>query len=103
MNIPSYVDVPMVDMQTGMVSAQWKPILQQLLTTLIDNASDQGLVVPSQDATNVALIQNNVVSNPTGNQFTCQFGTLLYNTTTNQLLVALSNAGVPTFHVVVVI
>ncbi len=103
MIIPSYVDIPVIDPKTGMFTSQWKAIMQQLLTSLITNASDQGIVMPSQDATEITLIETSQRSTPTGNQFNCQFGTIVYDVTNNVLKVALNNAGAPQFHNIVTI
>lgn len=99
MNIPNYLEIKVID-EKGYFTPQWKIVMQQLLTELQNNASNEGLVAPSQDASNITTIQNNQVNNPApppSTLYTCQFGTLLYDSTNNLLKVALSNAGVPDF------
>lgn len=108
MNIPTYVDIPVVDPKTGMFTAQWKVIMQTLFASLVTGASEQGLVAPTQVAADVTIIQNNQIPNPAPppapvSIYTCQYGTLLYNSTANSLMVALNNAGVPQFYTVVTI
>ena len=47
MIIPNYVDIPIVDPKTGLVSDEWKVILQQLLSQLQKNVGTEGFVIPS--------------------------------------------------------
>lgn len=112
MNIPNFVDMKVIG-DDGYFTPEWKMIMQQLLTTLVDNASDEGLVAPTQpnDVTNpnVTTIQDNKIQSsvspsPPNFMYTCKFGTLLYNSTANTLMVALdSGGGVPKFYTVVTI
>lgn len=104
MNIPNFVDIQFVD-KNGYLTPEWKIIIQQLLKTLVDNASEEGLVAPTQDNANVALIEGHQVPASTGigTVYTCRYGTLLYNSDLNVLMVALNNAGVPKFYTVVTI
>jgi len=59
----------------------------------------EGLVAPTQSSSNIAVIQNNKTTSPTGTQTnTCQFGTLIYDNVLNELRVALSDgSGLPVF------
>lgn len=71
-----------------------------LVTSLQKNFGNEGLVAPSQPAANITIIQNNQIPDPvTGlpNQFSCQPGTIIYNSTNDTLMVAILVAGVPTF------
>ena len=71
-----------------------------LITSLQQNFGDEGLVAPVQSATNIATIAANRIPDPvTGlpNQYTCQPGTIIYNSTNDTLMVAILVAGVPTF------
>jgi len=72
-------------------------------TVLIKNLGDEGVVVPSEDATNIGIIQNNKTISPTGIETnTCEFGTLIYDSTNNKLKVALNDgSGSPTFKEIV--
>lgn len=92
MNIPNFDNIQFVD-KNGFLTDQWKQILTQLFTSLQQNAGNEGLVMPSQTASNIALIQNNLVNGLP----TCQFGTMIYDTTNNQPKIAVSNAGLPLF------
>jgi hypothetical protein len=109
MMIPNFIDVQVVDPKTGKFTAQWGVIFQQLFTQLQSNASDQGLVVPSQSNgappnNQVQIIQNSINNRTVPPTFNCQFGTLLYDSTNNLLLVALNNGlGAPQFFTVVTI
>lgn len=75
-----------------------------LITNLQKLFGNEGCVVPTQNATNITIIQNNTVTNPgTGvsDTYTCQFGTILYNSTANSIMIAVDNgAGVPVFKTV---
>lgn len=70
-----------------------------LITNLQRLMGNEGLVAPLQDSTHITTIQNNTTKNPaTGaNVPTCAPGTLIYNTTTDKLMVAILVAGVPVF------
>lgn len=70
-----------------------------LTTVLIKNIGQEGIIVPSQSATNITTIQNNMTTNILlSNSYTCQFGTLLYDNTNNFLKVALNNgSNIPIF------
>ncbi len=76
---------------------------QRLVSSLQNNFGPEGVVVPTQDSTNIAIIQNNRVPNPSGGASipTCQFGTMLYNVTTNSIMIAIDDgAGNPIFKTV---
>jgi hypothetical protein len=74
-----------------------------LHTLLINNLGDEGLVMPTQSASNITLIQDALITSPTGIQTpSCEFGTLIYDATTNQPLVALDDgSGNPLFKTIV--
>ena len=74
-----------------------------LITSLQKNFGNEGVVVSAQSATDILKIQNNTVYNPaTGNnEFTCQFGTILYNSTANSIMIAIDDGtGAPLFKTV---
>lgn len=76
---------------------------QRLVSSLQDNFGPEGLVAPTQDATNIAIIQNHTIPNPSGGAPipTCQFGTILYNVTANSIMIAVDDgAGNPIFKTV---
>ncbi len=108
----------MVD-NAGVPTSSEMVIRQTLIRSLQKNFGNEGLVPPSQPNTPAPLplpaptppdnpilkIQNNRVINQTTGQleYTCQGGTLIYDSTNNQLLVCiLDGSGVPTFKVVTV-
>lgn len=70
MNIPNFLNEKIVDKE-GYLTAPWQNMLIQLITELQKNAGNEGLVMPSQTAANIALLTNS--SN----------GTLVYDSTNN--------------------
>lgn len=66
---------------------------------LVTNVGDEGLVVPSQASTDIVNIQNAKNKSDTGiESYKCQFGTFIYDLTTNKMKVALNaGAGIPIF------
>lgn len=103
MIIPNYIDMQVIDPKTGYFTPQWKAIMQQLMQELQLNASQNGLVAPTQDSATITTIETatQVSPAPPGFTFITSFGTLLYNSTGNILMVALNNAGAPQFHQIV--
>jgi len=75
---------------------------QVLITSLQDNFGDEGVVIPSQPTTAIATIQANQ-NQSAPPQYTCQAGTFIYDSTTDEVKVAILVAGVPTFKVVQVV
>lgn len=45
MMIPNYIDIPIVDQKTGLISQEWKVILQTLLTQLTKGAGQEGFQI----------------------------------------------------------
>ncbi len=76
MNIPNFQDIPVIVKRGDdyYFSDEWRRIMEQLLQTLRKNASQEGLVPPSQPTTNITIIQ------PTATN-----GTIIYDQTTDQL------------------
>lgn len=100
MNIPNFEDIPFIIKQGDQfhLSNEWRNILQQLFQELQKNASNEGLVAPTQDQTNLIKIQNNLNQNGTNS---CQFGTILYDSTNNSIRIAIDNgSGAPIFKTV---
>jgi len=76
---------------------------QALLTLLQNLFGEEGLVMPSQTSANITEIQNNQTSTEGASDnpyYTCAPGTIIYDTTTNEVKIAVLVAGVPTFKVV---
>lgn len=105
MNIPDYLDSPVLEKRGDDYywSDNWSNIMQQLIQTLRDNASDEGLVAPTQDATNIATIQNNTVIVGNNTIYTCGFGRILYDLTNDLPKISVKVAGVPLFKTIVTI
>lgn len=100
--IPNIPSGKVVD-ENGFASDDEQTFRRVLITSLQNNFGPEGCVVPSQTTAKILTIQNNTYVEPaTGNTiYTCQGGTLIYDTDTNQLKVAKLVAGVPTFVVIV--
>jgi hypothetical protein len=78
MKIPNFEDMQVVT-KDGFLTSEWRQILMQLFTELQKNASDEGLIAPSQPTANI-------------NQFTGidKNGAIFYDSDTNQLKVNLN-------------
>lgn len=74
MNVPNYQNTQAVD-KNGYFSSPWQMILNQLLTQMQNALSDEGFVVPSQSASEIAKLTNS------------PNGTLIYDSTNNLLKV----------------
>lgn len=102
MNIPSFQDIPVIVKRGDDYywSDEWRNIMQQLIQALQLDASDEGLVAPTQTSAaspnnKIQLIQNNQLSN---GSYTCKFGTMLYDSTNNSGRFCVNNgAGIPLF------
>jgi len=106
--VPNLPLGPMVD-DKGIPVAAEITFRQALITSLQQNFGNEGLVVPSQQNTTapnnaVLTIQNNTIIENESDVpvYTCQPGTLLYDSTNNNLLVAILVGGVRVFKTVTV-
>ena len=105
--IPNLPIGPIVDSQ-GNPTAPEIVFRQILITSLQQNFGAEGLVPPSQKNAaapnnSIDIIQNNKRYDVATKKFvyTCQGGTLVYDSTNNNLLVCiLDSSGVPTFKIV---
>jgi len=76
---------------------------QALVTSLQAYMGNEGLVMPSQAAANILIIQNHKTPNPdTGvyDIYTCEFGTMIYESDTGFVKVAVEDplgSGIPVF------
>jgi hypothetical protein len=95
MNIPNFENIQFVD-KNGYLTEQWQNIMQQLITALQSNVSNEGFQIPQQPTTNITMLQSQFAASPNPAAY---YGNLLYDSTTNQLKVNLAG----TFHVVVTI
>jgi len=82
---------------------------QALLTLLEQLAGNEGLVMPQQTDANITTIQNATIETPIGNSgssvttYTCAFGTMLYDSTTAEVKIAVEDplsSGIPVFKTV---
>ena len=69
---------------------------QVLITNLQRLFGNEGIVLPSLTTTEITAIQNNV---DIQGRNTCAYGTMVYDTTVNQVKVAINIGGVPQFKV----
>lgn len=85
--------------EDGTLSDVAQSFFDLLNTVLIKNIGSEGVIAPSQSASNIMIIQNNKTTNVVlNNSYTCQFGTLIYDNTNNKLVVSLDNgSGAPIF------
>lgn len=93
MNIPDLSIGPIVETDGYPSDTEWQ-FRQNLVQSLQSVTSDEGLVPPTQNTANITIIQN---GKDTEGNFTCQGGTLIYNSDTNELQVCILVGGVPSF------
>jgi hypothetical protein len=74
MNIPNFVNTQIVD-SNGNLTDGWRVILMQLFKEMIVNLSNEGFHIPHQSQSNINKLTN------------APSGTVIYNTTTNKLMV----------------
>lgn len=97
-NVPAVPVDPMFHMQGDqcVLTSVGKSFFETLINYFYTNHSSEGLVAATQPAANVASIQNNTLPN---GSYTCQYGTFLYDSTLNNLVVCLNNgSNVPQFY-----
>ena len=78
---------------------------QSLLTLLQQNMGTEGLVMPQQTASDIATIVANQVTTQgatPATSFTCQPGTLIYDSTNNQIKVVILVGSTPTLKTVTI-
>lgn len=102
--IPNLPTGRIVD-DNGNTSDEEQTFRQTLITSLQDNFGNEGCVVPSQTSANITKIQNHtVIDQATGlTVYTCQGGTMIYDSDTDELKVAILSGGIPSFKVVTVV
>lgn len=84
--------------ENGMPTDDELTFRQSLLTSLQRYIGNEGVVVPTQTAADILTIQNHVNSQ---GQYTCAFGTILYNSDANSIMIAVDGGGgVPLFKTV---
>lgn len=117
MNIPNFQDIPFVVKRGDQyyLSDQWRILMQQLFSELQIGGGPEGLVAPTlSSAANsvdpataggeVTQVQNNskIIGGET--TYSCQFGTIIYDSNTNEMKMAVDDgAGAPLFRVVTLV
>ena len=81
--------------ENGMPTDEELLFRQQLITALQTLIGPEGLVAPSQTAANITAIATNTQDTPAGNEYTVEFGTILYESDTQTMKVIISD-GNPT-------
>ena len=95
MNIPNFENVALTN-RGSMLSDTWALILQQLITALQTNLSNEGFRIPQAPTTMITALQTQFALMPDP---TVYYGDMLYDTTTDQLKVNIAG----TFKVVVTV
>lgn len=86
--------------ENGFASDDEQTFRQTLISSLQDNFGSEGCVIPSLSATEKDIIQDNkFIDQATGQEVhSCQYGTLIYNTTANSIMAAINDGtGKPKF------
>lgn len=85
--------------ENGMATPAELAYRQSLTDSLQNYVGNQGLVAPTQSSANIASIAAN--TNPSSGAYTCQYGTIIYNSTNNTVQIAINNgSGAPVFKTV---
>jgi len=88
----------------GMPTSDEQTFRQALLTLLQNIIGPEGLVAPTLTASQITTVQNNTQSVPgatPSSYFTCQFGTMVYNSDANSIQITIDNGfGAPVFKTV---
>ena len=103
--IPNLPSGKIVD-EKGMPTPEELTFRESLLTLLSSILGSEGLVMPGQTGANITIIQDNAVQAPNATNpiYTCQFGTMIYQTDTSgatAVKVAVNNgSNIPVFKTV---
>lgn len=106
--VPNLPQGPIVD-KNGNATQEYLSFLQGMLTLLQKYFGQEGLVAPTQangapPTDYITQIQDNQMPDPiTGNPgpYSCQYGTIIYNSTANTVMMAINNgSNVPVFKTV---
>lgn len=85
MNVPNFIHDKFVD-ENGYLTDGWRLFFNQLINEMNENLSQEGIVMPSQTTDNADIIKTDALN-----------GTILYDSTTNELKVRLNDGN---FHVI---
>jgi len=90
--------------ENGMPTNEELTFRQALLSLLQQFMGTEGLVMPSQSTANINTIvaNTNNTEGATGTVYTCNPGTFLYDSTTNNIMVTVLSGGVPTLKTVTI-
>lgn len=92
MNIPNIPPFSAVVDERGFRTSVEQVFMDQLLKELTMNAGPEGLVAPTLSegppVNQILTVQNN--TNLEG-EFTCQYGTIIYNSTANSMMMAVND------------
>lgn len=101
--VPNLPIGPIVDKDGNATDDFWT-FLQILSSNLTAYISEEGLVAPTQPASNITVIQNSTVPNSsgTGTTRTLAPGTFLYNSTNDTMMVSVLSGGLPVFKTITV-
>ena len=93
MNIPNFENIQFIG-RGGYLTEQYSNILQQLITALQTNLSDEGFGIPQQATTTITMLESQFAASTNPAAY---YGRLLYDSTSDQLKVFLADN---TFHVI---
>jgi hypothetical protein len=89
--------------ENGNLTSTAQSFFDMLQVLMVQNLGDEGLVMPTQSAADIVVIQDNTEANPNGLVTkTCEYGTMIYDETNNLAKVALNDGtGNPIFKQIV--
>ena len=96
-NIPSLPTGKFFDKETGDILDNYRQFFDQLVKVLQQNAGQEGLIAPTQTASNITIIQNNRLAN---GSYTTPGACFLYDGTNDLVKVSILAAGIPSFKTV---
>ena len=101
-NVPNVPIDPMYENKNGQIvmTSVGKNFFEQLISFFYQNFSNEGLVMPTQTASNIIAIQNFKYPN---NTYKTQYGTMIYNSdpSANSIMIAVNDgSGAPIFKTV---
>lgn len=83
MNVPNFQNIQVIG-KGGFFTDEWQNMLQQLITQMQNNLSDEGFHIPQQTAANIAILQTQFAASPDPSAYN---GVMLYDTTNDLLKV----------------
>lgn len=89
--------------EDGTITQEWLTFMQTFISNMQSLFDPEGVVLPTQAAADISIIEANTEVNPSGGSpvFTTEYGTGLYNSTANSIMFAVDGGGgVPLFKTV---